>query len=99
MLQIRKDYSATNIQYQALLAAEIQALGTDHTDTLVTKFRLAQIAHASGACSAEETLTTYSEILAKQEELVGEEDARSRTVRKERDYLAERINSRTIPSG
>jgi tetratricopeptide (TPR) repeat protein len=79
-------------QYKVVLAAEAQVIGPDHTDALVTKFRLAQVQYAGGTSTRAETLEVFNAILAKQEEIVGEQHARTREVRKERDRIAAEPN-------
>jgi tetratricopeptide (TPR) repeat protein len=74
-------------QFEAVLAAEGETLGLDHSNTLVTEFKLAQVRHASGVATKEETLAIYDAILAKREEKFGKDHPRTREVRKERDRL------------
>jgi tetratricopeptide (TPR) repeat protein len=87
VLQEQDRWLEAEAQFQAVLAAETEVLGLDHSDTLVTAFRLAQIQHASGAATKEETLAIYNALLVKQEKKAGKDHYRTLAVRKERDRL------------
>ncbi|WP_026411180.1 tetratricopeptide repeat protein [Actinomadura oligospora] len=74
--------------YTSVVAAETATLGAEAGETLMTRFRLAEVRHAGGTLTDEAALAAFEVLLAAQIEAVGVEHEYVETVREARDLLA-----------
>ncbi|MFJ8229275.1 hypothetical protein ACIQ9E_04830 [Streptomyces sp. NPDC094448] len=76
--------------YEQALAGESTALGANHEETLMTRFRLAQCRHDLGLLPSAEAAEAYAAVLATLEDRLGQDHAWVTTVRKALDAIEAR---------
>ncbi|MCO5967534.1 tetratricopeptide repeat protein [Actinoallomurus soli] len=77
--------------YEAVLEAEMRTLGSDHHETLMTRFQLIQVRHALQLIDDEAALTDLEAVEVAMAAAVGEDDRRVSGIRSERDVVRQRL--------